>query len=79
MQNANALIDGNFIPEEFALEIRVYKFNKYLRRRGNKYVINNRDYYLFDEAVAEGYYNIFKFPEAFVEEIEDKIYISKKL
>ena len=79
MQNANALIDGGFIPEEFAAEMRIFKFNKYLRRRGNKFVINDNDYYLFDEAIKEGYYNIFEFPEVFVEEIKGNLFISKKL
>ena len=79
MQNANALITGGFIPEEFATEIRVFRFNKYLRRRGNKYDINGLDYYLFDEFIKEGYYNIFEFPEAFVQEIDDNLWISKKL
>jgi len=81
MQNANALIDGGFIPDEFAKEKRVFKFNKYLRRRGNKYLIgeNKVEYYLFDDTIKEGYYNIFEFPEAFVEEIEGALYVSKKL
>ncbi|KFZ25948.1 MAG: DNA polymerase III subunit alpha [Candidatus Izimaplasma bacterium HR2] len=79
MQNLNALINGGFIPEKYKIEMRVSKFNKYLRRRGNKFIINDNDYYLFDEAIKEGYYTIFDFPEAFVETIEGNLYISKKL
>lgn len=43
LQNLNMLIDFGLIPDEFDLERRVFKFNKYLKKfkDGDYYILNN--------------------------------------
>lgn len=43
LQNMRVLIEGNYLPEELNFNIKVYNFNKYLKK------FKSGDYYLLDE------------------------------
>ena len=72
LQNMKMLIDKQLLPQELDHEIKVYNFNKYLKKNkvGEIYYNLDEKAYIF----YEQYYNI-----DILENIDNKIYIQQKL
>lgn len=57
MSNLKMLIENNLVPEDFALEIRFFRFKDYISKRVFKKIDSPKDKLLLLDDIASAFYN----------------------